>query len=86
MDLSTLTGEPLPVTVVQIRASDLGTDTLPTLAMAGYLEALHRAGWHLHAPTGPGTPLHDAYAQATTVAWLGIVGARRHRGTPLTAP
>jgi len=110
---------PLPLTVMQILAIDLGTDTLPALAigrepaepgimerpprpraerligratilrswgylgvvsaalvMAGYLEVLHRAGWHLHAPTGPGTPLHDAYAQATTVAWLGIVACQ----------
>ena len=110
---------PLPLTVMQILAIDLGTDTLPALAlsrepaepglmdrpprprtqgiisrsmlarswgflglisaalvMAGFLIVLHRAGWHLGAPTGPGTALHLAYQQATTVAWLGIVACQ----------
>jgi calcium-translocating P-type ATPase len=107
---------PLPLTVLQILAIDLGTDILPALAlsrepaepglmdrpprprnkgiirapmllrawaflgtisamlvMGGFLLVLHRAGWHLGAPTGPGSPLHHAYQQASTVAWLGIV-------------
>jgi len=110
---------PLPLTVMQILAIDLGTDTLPalalsrepaepglmdrpprprrqgvisagmlarawgflgvisaTLVMAGFFLALRHAGWHPGAPTGPGTPLHDAYRQATTVAWLGIVACQ----------
>jgi calcium-translocating P-type ATPase len=110
---------PLPLTVMQILAIDLGTDTLPalalsrepaepglmdrpprprrqgvisagmlarawgflgvisaTLVMAGFFLTLRRAGWHPGAPTGPGTPLHDAYRQATTVAWLGIVACQ----------
>ncbi len=110
---------PLPLTVMQILAIDLGTDTLPALAlsrepaepglmdrpprprtqgiisrsmlarswgflglisaalvMAGFLIVLHRAGWHLGAPTGPGTALHLAYQQATTVTWLGIVACQ----------
>ena len=110
---------PLPLTVMQILAIDLGTDTLPALAlsrepaepglmdrpprprtqgiisrsmlarswgflglisaalvMAGFLIVLHGAGWHLGAPTGPGTALHLAYQQATTVAWLGIVACQ----------
>ena len=110
---------PLPLTVMQILAIDLGTDTLPalalsrepaepglmdrpprprrqgvisagmlarawgflgvisaTLVMAGFFLTLRHAGWHPGAPTGPGTPLHDAYRQATTVAWLGIVACQ----------
>jgi calcium-translocating P-type ATPase len=110
---------PLPLTVLQILAIDLGTDILPALAlsrepaepglmdrpprppkegiirgsmllrawaflgvisavlvMGGFLLVLHRAGWHPGAPTGVGTPLHHAYQQATTVAWLGIVACQ----------
>jgi hypothetical protein len=33
-------------------------------------------GWSPYAPTGPGTPLHHVYHQATTVAWLGIVACQ----------
>jgi calcium-translocating P-type ATPase len=107
---------PLPLTVMQILAIDLGTDILPalalsrepaepglmdrpprprtegiisramlarawgflgllsaTLVMTGFFLTLRHAGWHPGAPTGPGSPLHHAYLQATTVAWLGIV-------------
>jgi calcium-translocating P-type ATPase len=110
---------PLPLTVLQILAIDLGTDILPalalsreaaepglmdrpprprtegviraamlarawgflgaisaTLVMGAFLVVLHHAGWHLGAPTGPGTALHHAYQQATTVAWLGIVACQ----------
>jgi magnesium-transporting ATPase (P-type) len=110
---------PLPLTVMQILAIDLGTDTLPALAlsrepaepglmdrpprprgqgvisagmlarawgflglisavlvMAGFFITLRQGGWHPGAPTGPGTPLNDAYRQATTVAWLGIVACQ----------
>jgi calcium-translocating P-type ATPase len=110
---------PLPLTVMQILAIDLGTDTLPALALsreaaepgvmerpprpqsegvirrsllfrawgflglisaclvlAGYFLTLRNGGWHLHAPTGAGTPLHHVYQQATTVAWLGIVACQ----------
>jgi magnesium-transporting ATPase (P-type) len=110
---------PLPLTVLQILAIDLGTDILPALAlsrepaepglmdrpprprkqgviraamllrawaflgvisavlvMGGFLLVLHQAGWHPGAPTGPGAPLHHAYQQATTVAWLGIVACQ----------
>jgi magnesium-transporting ATPase (P-type) len=110
---------PLPLTVMQILAIDLGTDTLPALAlsrepaepglmdrpprpraqgvisrgmlarawgflglisaalvMAGFFLTLGHAGWHLNAPTGPGSPLNHAYRQATTVAWLGIVACQ----------
>jgi magnesium-transporting ATPase (P-type) len=44
--------------------------------MAGFFLTLRHAGWHPGAPTGPGTPLNDAYRQATTVAWLGIVACQ----------
>jgi calcium-translocating P-type ATPase len=110
---------PLPLTVMQILAIDLGTDTLPALALsrepaepglmdrpprprkqgvisgamlarawgflglisaslvlAGFFITLRHAGWHPGAATGPGSPLHYAYRQATTVAWLGIVACQ----------
>jgi magnesium-transporting ATPase (P-type) len=46
------------------------------LVMAGFLFTLLRAGWQPGAPTGVGSPLHDAYRQATTVSWLGIVACQ----------
>ena len=110
---------PLPLTVMQILAIDLGTDILPALALSrepaepglmdrpprprsqgvisgamlarawaflglisatlvltGYFLTLRHAGWHPGAATGPGSPLHHAYLQATTVAWLGIVACQ----------
>ncbi len=110
---------PLPITVMQILAIDLGTDTLPALALsrepgepglmnrpprppresvirpsmlarswgfmgiisavlvlAGYLIVLQQGGWHPHAKTGTGSPLHHLYQQATTVTWLGIVACQ----------
>ncbi|MFD8599307.1 cation-translocating P-type ATPase [Kitasatospora sp. NPDC059646] len=110
---------PLPLTVMQILAVDLGTDTIPALALgreraepglmerrprprdehiirpamlarawgflglvsaalvlAGYFLTLTRGGWHPGAPTGPGTPLHLTYQQATTISFLGIVACQ----------
>jgi calcium-translocating P-type ATPase len=110
---------PLPLTVMQLLAIDLGTDTLPALALSrepaeaglmdrpprsptegvirpallarawgflglisaalvltGFFVVLHEGGWHLHALTGAGSPLHHTYQQATTVAWLGIVACQ----------
>ncbi|MFI1991078.1 cation-translocating P-type ATPase [Actinoplanes sp. NPDC020271] len=110
---------PLPLTVLQILAIDLGTETLPALAlgrepaepglmdrpprprrtgvidrklllrawlllggvsaalvMGGYLYTLARAGWHPGDPTGPGTALHHAYLQATTITFAGIVACQ----------
>ncbi|GAA0319128.1 cation-transporting P-type ATPase [Actinoallomurus spadix] len=107
---------PLPLTVLQILAIDLGTETLPALAlgrepaepgvmsrpprsreesvitpgmlarawgflglisavlvMAAFFAVLWRAGWHPGDPTGPGSPLHHAYLEATTVTFTGIV-------------
>ncbi|MVU78372.1 HAD-IC family P-type ATPase [Nocardia sp. ET3-3] len=107
---------PLPLTVLQLLSFDVGTETLPALAlgrepaepglmhrpprprgepvirvpmllrawlflgllcagpaMAGFFFVLLRAGWHPGAPTGPGTPLHHAYRQATTMTLLGMV-------------
>ena len=46
------------------------------LVLAGYFLTLNNGGWHLHATTGEGTPLHHVYQQATTVAWLGIVACQ----------
>jgi magnesium-transporting ATPase (P-type) len=110
---------PLPLTVLQILAIDLGTETLPALAlgrepaepglmdrpprartagvidrrlllrawlllggisailvMGGYLFTLWRAGWHPGDPTGPGTALHHAYLEATTITFAGIVACQ----------
>ena len=112
---------PLPLTVMQILAIDLGTDTLPALALSrepaepgthgppaapadpressagpmlarawGFLglisATLVMAGFFLDSaarrlapaalPPGPAPPLHHAYRQATTVAWLGIVACQ----------
>lgn len=46
------------------------------LVMAGFLLVLSRAGWHPGDATGPGTPLHDAYRQAVTMTWVGIVACQ----------
>jgi len=47
-----------------------------TLIMAGFFLTLRHGGWYPGAPTGPGSPLNNAYRQATTVAWLGIVACQ----------
>ncbi|MFC0003592.1 cation-translocating P-type ATPase [Micromonospora siamensis] len=110
---------PLPLTVLQILAIDLGTETLPALALgrepaepglmdrpprrrsdkvvnapmlarawgflglisavlvlAGFFAVLLRAGWRPGASTGPGSALHDAYQEATTMTFLGIVACQ----------
>ncbi|WP_063710870.1 cation-translocating P-type ATPase [Actinokineospora enzanensis] len=110
---------PLPLTVPQILAVDLGTETLPALALGrepaepglmdrpprrrtdnvidrpmlarawgllgglsallvlgGYLLTLRTGGWTPGAPTGPGTPLHHTWQQATTMSFLGIVACQ----------
>ena len=110
---------PLPLTVLAILAIDLGTETLPALALGrepaepglmqrpprrrddgvirpsmlyrawvflgllsaglvlgGFFFVLTRAGWHLGADVGSGTPLHHAYMQATTMTFLGIVACQ----------
>jgi magnesium-transporting ATPase (P-type) len=110
---------PLPLTVLQILAIDLGTDILPALALSrepaepglmdrpprpprqgvirgamlarawaflglisaalilgAFVLVLYQAGWTPGAAAGPGSPLHHAYQQATTVAWLGIVACQ----------
>ena len=107
---------PLPLTVPQLLAIDVGTETLPALAlgrepaepglmernprprsegvvrgamlarawlfvglisaaleMAGFFWVLTRAGWSPGDPTGPGTPLHHGYVQATTMTFFGMV-------------
>jgi calcium-translocating P-type ATPase len=107
---------PLPLTVPQLLTFDVGTETLPALAlgrepaepglmnrpprprsegvirppmllrawlfvgliaatlqMSAYFYVLHSAGWHPGDPTGPGTPLHHAYLQATTMTFLAMV-------------
>jgi calcium-translocating P-type ATPase len=110
---------PLPLTVLQILAIDLGTETFPALALGrepaepglmrrrprargqaiissgmlwrawgllgtvstvlvllGFFFVLSRAGWYPGAPTGPGTPLHEAYLTATTMTFAGIVACQ----------
>ena len=47
-----------------------------TLVLTGFFLTLRHAGWYPGAPTGPGSPLHHGYLQATTVAWLGIVSCQ----------
>ncbi|HEX9031811.1 MAG TPA: cation-transporting P-type ATPase [Streptosporangiaceae bacterium] len=110
---------PLPLTVLQLLAFDVGTETLPALAlgrepaepgimdrpprpsgesviqramllrawlflgviaaalqMGAFFYVLLRAGWHPGARTGPGTPLHHAYVEATTMTFLSMVMAQ----------
>lgn len=110
---------PLPLTVLQILAIDLGTETLPALALgreppeaglmtrpprpssqgvitrdmlirawgylgmvsavlvlAAFFYVLWRAGWHPGAPTGPGSPLHEAYLTATTATFAALVACQ----------
>jgi magnesium-transporting ATPase (P-type) len=117
---------PLGLTVILILVIDLGTETLPALALgreraepgamqrpprpraqgiitrrmlarawgvlgavsavlttAGFLWVLMRAGWHPGDPTGPGSTLHGAYLEATTMTFAGIVSCQI--GTALAA-
>ncbi len=117
---------PLPLTVIQILAVDLGTETLPALALGrepaepglmdqpprrrsegvirrqmlvrawlvlggvsallvlgAFFYVLLRAGWSLGDPTGEGSPFHQAYVEATTATFLGIVACQV--GTALAA-
>jgi magnesium-transporting ATPase (P-type) len=110
---------PLPLTVLQLLAFDVGTETVPALAlgrepaepgimsrpprprgegvicrpmllrawlflgviaaalqMGAFFYVLARAGWHPYAATGPGSPLHHAYLQATTMTFLSMVMAQ----------
>jgi calcium-translocating P-type ATPase len=117
---------PLPLTVLQILAIDLGTEILPALALgrepaepglmerpprprsegviqrsllyrswvflglieaalvlSGFFFVLLRAGWHPGDAVGSGDLLHDAYLQATTMTFAGIVACQI--GTALAA-
>ena len=110
---------PLPLTVLQILAIDLGTETLPALAlgreaaepgimrqpprpaheplvtgrmlvrswvvlgvpsamlsMTAFFVTLTHAGWTPGADTTVGSPLHDAYVQATTATFAAIVACQ----------
>ena len=110
---------PLPITVMQILAIDLGTEILPALALgqepaepglmqrpprprsegvirapmlyrawvflglieaalvlAGFFWVLWRAGWTGGADVSSGSPLHEAYLQATTMTFAGIVACQ----------
>ncbi len=110
---------PLPLTVLQILAIDLGTEILPALALgrepaepglmdrpprartegvidrsllyrawvflglieaalvlAGFFYVLLRAGWSPGDDVSSGTPLHNAYLQATTMTFAGIVACQ----------
>jgi magnesium-transporting ATPase (P-type) len=110
---------PLPLTVLQILAIDLGTETVSALAlgrepaepgimhqpprspserlvtpqmlirawavlgltsaalcMSAFWFTLARGGWTVGAPTGPGTPLHHVYLQATTATFAAIVACQ----------
>jgi calcium-translocating P-type ATPase len=117
---------PLPLTVLQILAIDLGTEVLPALALgrepaepglmqrrprsrsegvidrsllyrawvflglieavlvlAGFFYVLLQAGWSPGDDVASGSPLHDAYLQATTMTFAGIVACQI--GTALAA-
>ncbi len=110
---------PLGLTVAQILMIDLGTETLPALAIGreaaepgimdrpprrrkegiitgsmllrawgilgavsallvtgGFLWVLHTAGWTPGTDVGAGSPLHDSYLRATTMAFAGIVACQ----------
>jgi calcium-translocating P-type ATPase len=110
---------PLPLTVLQLLAFDVGTETLPALAlgreraepgimnrpprprhegvirpamllrawlflgliaaalqMGAFFFVLIQAGWHPGAATGPGSPLHHGYQEATTMTFLSMVVAQ----------
>jgi calcium-translocating P-type ATPase len=110
---------PLPLTVLQILAIDLGTETLPALALgrepaepglmdrpprprtdtvidrallirawallgsvsavlvtAGFFTVLCQAGWRPGDATGASSPLHQAYLQATTITFCGVVACQ----------
>jgi calcium-translocating P-type ATPase len=107
---------PLGITVAQILMIDLGTETLPALALGreqaepgimerpprprresiitgsmllrawgilgvtsallvtgGFLWTLRSGGWTVGADVSAGTPLHEVYLRATTMAFAGIV-------------
>jgi len=44
--------------------------------MGGFFLVLLTAGWSPGDATGPGTALHHAYLQATTMTWAGIVACQ----------
>ena len=110
---------PLGLTVAQILMIDLGTETLPALAIGreaaepgimerpprrrpegiitgsmllrawgilgsasallvtgGFLWVMGAAGWTPGSDVGAGSPLHDTYLQATTMAFAGIVACQ----------
>jgi calcium-translocating P-type ATPase len=110
---------PLGLTVAQILMIDLGTETLPALAIGreaaepgimdrpprrrkegiitgsmllrawgilgtvsallvtgGFLWVLHAAGWSPGDDVGAGSPLHETYLRATTMAFAGIVACQ----------
>ena len=110
---------PLPLTVLQILAIDLGTEILPALALGGepaepglmerpprsrsegviqrslmfrawvflglieaalvlggFFYVLLHAGWSPGDDVGAASPLHDAYLQATTMTFAGIVACQ----------
>ena len=110
---------PLPLTILQLLAFDVGSETLPALAlsrepaepglmerpprprsegvirgpmlvrawlflglivaalqMGGFFYVLTRAGWSPGDPTGPGSPLHHAYQQATTMTFFGMIAGQ----------
>jgi calcium-translocating P-type ATPase len=107
---------PLPLPVLLLLAFDVGTETLPSLALGrdppepgimerpprprsegvirrpmlirawlflglivallslgGFFYVLGQAGWQAGDATGPGSPLHHAYLQATTMTFLGMI-------------
>jgi magnesium-transporting ATPase (P-type) len=46
------------------------------LVLGGFFAVLLEAGWSPGDAVGAGAPLHDAYVQATTITFLGIVACQ----------
>jgi calcium-translocating P-type ATPase len=110
---------PIPLPVLLLLAFDVGTETLPSLALGRdpvepgtmqrpprphnegvirrpmlirawlflgviisalslgcFFAVLTHAGWRPGDPTGPGTRLHHAYLQATTMTFLGMIAGQ----------
>ncbi|MFI7670651.1 cation transporting ATPase C-terminal domain-containing protein [Nocardia sp. NPDC049526] len=58
------------------RIGDHRQQTDPSGTRTVLFYVLLGAGWHPGDPTGPGTPLHHAYLQATTMTFFGLVAGQ----------
>lgn len=46
------------------------------LELAGFFYVLRSGGWHPGEATGPGSPLHHVYLQATTMSFVGMMAGQ----------